>query len=311
MADADADQRYRCRSSSSDDYAGVMMRTSYVALAVLTALALAPLAGAQDLRTLQTSRQLTDTEPLQVDVTFAAGKFSLHPIDGTLLYQMRLKYDERATDAVHEYDADDHRLTVGVNRGTESFGVRALRGGSHQGSSEMELGLNRAVPMELNVKVAGTESRLELGGLRLTGLEVHCAASGATVSFGSPNRVEMETFTMHIAGAGAKIENLGNANAANVMLKGAAGGMDIDFGSDVLRDVTINAELAVGGLQITLPRGVGIMVRAKSKLGGFDGAGLNKVGDAWYSENWNQAGRKVTIESTTVLGNLELTRTGH
>jgi hypothetical protein len=53
------------------------------------------------------------------------------------------------------------------------------------------------------------------------------------------------------------------------------------------------------------------MVRSKSKLGSFDGAGLKKVGSAWYSENWNQATRKVTVESTTVLGNLELTRTGH
>lgn len=287
------------------------MRTSYVALAALALFAQASRAGAQDLRTLQTARQLSDTQPLQVDVTFAAGKFALHPIDGGLLYQMRLRYDERATDAVHEYDGDDHRLTVGVDRGTDGFGIRTLRGGSHQGSAEMDLGLNRAVPMELNVKIAGTESTLELGGLRLTGLEVNCAASGATVSFGSPNRATMETFSMHIAGAGAKIENLGNANAATVMLKGAAGGMEIDFGPNVMRDVTIEAELAVGGLQITLPYGVGIMVRSKSKLGAFDGAGLTKVGNAWYSDNWNQATRKVTVESTTVLGNLELTRTGH
>jgi len=286
------------------------MRKSYVALAVLGVFT-ASLAGAQDLRTLQTARQLSDSEPLKVDVTFAAGKFWLHAIDGALLYQMRLKYDERATDAVHEYNADDHRLTVGVDRGGQGYGIRALRGGSHQGSSEMDLGLNRAVSMELNVKVAGTESRLELGGLRLAGLELNCAASGATVSFSSPNRETMETLTMHIAGAGAKIENLGNANAANVMLKGAAGGLDVDFGTSVMRDMTINAEVAVGGLQITLPRSVGIMLQSESKLGGFDGAGLNKVGNAWYSENWNQATRKVTIESKTVLGNLELTRTGH
>jgi hypothetical protein len=288
-----------------------MMRSSYIALAILGAFAQASLADAQDLRTVEAARQISDTEPLQVDVTFAAGKFSLHAIDGKLLYQMRLRYDERATDAVHEYDANDHRLTLGVDRGKGHFGVRALRGGSHQGSSELDVGLNRAVPIELSVQIAGTESRLELGGLRLTQLEVNSAASGTTVSFESPNRAEMETLTMHVAASGARIENLGNANAATVMIKGAAGGMDIDFGNSLLRDVTVNAELALGGLKIALPRGVGIMVRSKSKLGAFDGAGLNKVGDAWYSENWNQATRKVTVESTTFLGNLELARTGH
>ena len=310
MADADTDQRYRSRSSYRDDHPGGLMRTSYMALAVVGVFAQASLAGAQELRTLEAARQLSSTEPLEVDVSFAAGKFSLHPIDGRLLYQMRLRYDEHATDAIHEYDADDHRLTLGVDRGSGSFGFRALRGGSHQGSSELDVGLNRAVPIELSVQIAGTETTLELGGLRLTQLEVNSAASGTTVSFGSPNREQMETLTMQVAASGAKLENLGNANVATVRVKGAAGGMHIDFGDSLLRDVTINAELALGGLQITLPRGVGLMVRSKSRLGAFDGAGLKKVGNAWYSENWNEASRKVTVESTTFLGNLELARTG-
>jgi hypothetical protein len=288
-----------------------MMRTSSTFLITLGALALARTSSAQELRTLQAARQLRDTQPLQVDVSFAAGKFSLHSIEGPLLYEMRLRYDERSTDAIHEYDAESHSLTLGLNRRSANFGIGALRGGSHDKSSELDVGLNQSVPMELMVKIAGTESTLELGGLRLTRLEIACAASGANLNFETPNRAEMETLTLQVAGAGAKIENLGNANVATVMVKGAAGGLDIDFGDALARDVTIKSELALGGLQMTLPRSVGVMVRAKSRLGSFDGAGMNKVGDAWYTENWNQATRKVTIESTTVLGSFDLTRTGH
>lgn len=287
------------------------MRTSIAILAALGALASPSLARAQDLRTLQTARQLTDSQPLRVDIAFAAGKFTVHPVEGRLLYEMRLRYDERSSDAIHEYDAENHSLTLGLNRGSTNFGVSAMRGGSHDKSSELDVGLSGSVPMELMVKVAGTESKLELGGLRLTKLEVNCAATGVDMNFGSMNRSEMESLTLHIAGAGAKIENLGNANAATVMVKGAAGGLDLDFGDVVPRDVTIRAELALGGLQIALPHSVGLMVRAKTRLGSFDGAGLNKVGDAWYSENWNEATRKVTIESTTVIGSFDLSRTGH
>jgi hypothetical protein len=287
------------------------MRASLALLAMVGSLTLAKDSDAQGLRTLQTSRQLRDSQPLQVDVSFAAGKFSLHPVEGRLLYEMRLRYDERTTDAVHEYDTENHSLTLGLNRHSASFGIGALRGGSHDNASELDVGLNGSVPMELVVKLAGTESNLELGGLRLTRLEVNCAASGATLNFNAPNRAEMETLTLQIAGAGAKIENLANANASTVMVKGAAGGLDIDFGDGLSRDVTIRAELALGGLQMTLPRDIGVMVRAKSRLGSFDGSGLKKVGDAWYTENWNQATHKVTIESTTVLGSFELTRTGH
>lgn len=284
------------------------MRT-HVLLLVAAAL---PFAGirAQDLRTLETARQLTSTKPLQVDVAFAAGKFSLHPLEGALLYDMRLRYDERTSDAVHEYDASAGTLSLGLSRASAKFGVRALRGGGHDKSSELDLGLNGAVPMALDVKLAGTESTLELGGLQLTNLVLNCAATGATINFDSPNRAKMEMLELQIAGAGAKIENLGNANAANVRIQGAAGGLDIDFGDVVMRDMTLTSEVALGGLQLTLPRDVGLLVRAKTRLGNFDGSGLKKVGDAWYSENWNEASIKVTIESTTVIGSLELSRTG-
>ena len=286
------------------------MRASYAVLAAMGALACATKSGAQELRTLEAARQLTDSQPLQVDVAFAAGKFSLHPVDGGLLYAMRLRYDERSTDAIHAYDAENHSLTLGLNRGSANFGLSALRGGSHEKSSMLDIGLSGIIPMELTVKIAGTESTLELGGLRLTRLEVNCAASGATLNFATMNRAEMETFTLQVAGAGAKIENLGNANAATVMIQGAAAGLEIDFGDVVERDVTIRADVALGGLQIAVPRQVGLMVRAKSRLGSFDSAGLKKVGDAWYSENWNQASRKITIESNTVIGSIELSRSG-
>lgn len=286
------------------------MRTH--ALLLAGAMAMSPFAeaGAQELRTLQTARQMKGTQPIQVDVSFGAGKFSLHPIDGDLLYDMRLRYDERASDAVHDYDAQAHTLSLGLSRGSSNFRMRAMRGGSHEKSSELDVGLNEAVPMSLEVRVAGTESTLELGGLQLTRLDINCAATGVQVNFDSPNRSAMETFTLQMAGAGAKIENLGNANAANVMIKGAAGGLDIDFGDVVMRDMTLRSEVALGGLQLTLPRNVGLMVRAKSRLGSFDGSGLKKVGDAWYSDNWNEASRKVTIESTTFIGSVELSRSG-
>lgn len=287
------------------------MRPAFTILAALWALAPASLARAQELRMLHTARQLVDSQPLSVDVAFGAGKFTLYPIEGRLLYEMRLRYDEGATDAVHEYDAENRSLRLGLDRRSASFGIRALRGGSHKKSSELNVGLGNTMPMELSISVAGTESTLELGGLRLTRLLVNCAASGMTLNFGVPNRVAMETLTLKIAAAGAKIQNLGNANASTVMIKGAAGGLRLDFGDAVMRDMTVRTELALGSLEIALPRSVGIMVRAKSRLGGFDGGGLNKVGDAWYSENWNQATRKVTIESTTFLGGFALSRSGH
>jgi hypothetical protein len=262
------------------------MRHSIRALA-LGALLVPAGAGAQKWRTLETARQLTGVAPVGVEVGFAAGKVTLGPISGPLLYQMRMRYNEQSTDAVHEFDADTRRLELGIR--SANIGIRQItkmRHSHEEGEASLHVGLTEAVPLDLKLRLGAGQARLELGGLRLRTLVVNAGAAEADIAFGSANRETIE-------------------------INGGAGSVELDFGDSVPEDVSIVSNLALGELQISLPRDVGITVRSKQTLSDFDAPGMTKVGNAWFSENWTNASRKVTINTQAFLGTFRLERTSH
>lgn len=307
MADADTNQWYRRRSSSGDKHPRGLMRSTTVSLA-LAAVILPAVAGAQQWRTIESARQLTSTDATTVSVTFAGGKFELAPLPGKLLYQMQIHYDEQVADAVHEFDAANHQLTLGMSHA--NMGWRALRAMKNDEGGRMTLGLNPAVPMDLELELGGAQAEAELGGMRIRNLKLQIGLAGSRVSFSSPNLVEMEELSLDVGLGGVQLENLGNANVAQINVSGGMDGINLEFGDRVMRDVKINADVAFGGLKIQVPNSVGVTIKADTKLGSFKPHGFMRAGDAWVTPNWEQASTHVTIVANTALGGLEVDHAG-
>jgi len=283
------------------------MRYSKFCLALAGAF-LPAAAGAQQWRTIESARQLTGTELTKVSVTFAGGKFVLSPLPGKLLYQMQIHYDEQVADAVHEFDAGNHQLTLGMSHA--NMGWRALRAMKNDEGGRMTVGLNPSVPMDLELELGGAEAEVELGGMRLNNLKLHIGLAGSRVNFSSPNLTEMEELSLDVGLGGVKLENLGNANVAQINISGGMDGINLDFGDRVMRDVKINADVAFGGLKIQIPSSAGVTVQAETKLGSFKPQGFTKVNGAWFTPNWNQASTHVTIVANTALGGLAVEHAG-
>lgn len=283
------------------------MRSTTLSFTLAAAL-LPAAAGAQQWRTIESARQLTNTDAATVNVSFAGGKFELSPLPGRLLYQMQLHYDEQVADAVHEFDADSRRLTLGMSHA--NMGWRALRAMKNNEGGRMTLGLNPSVPMDLDLELGGAQAEVELGGMRLTNLKLKIGLAGGRISFSSPNRVEMEELSLDVGLGGVEFENLGNANAAEINVHGGMDGINLDFGDNVMRDLKINADVAFGGLKIRIPSSVGVTIQAETKLGSFKPQGFTKVNGAWFTPNWNQASTHVTIVANTALGGLEVEHAG-
>jgi hypothetical protein len=285
------------------------MRT-LIRAAALVAL-LSPLAaGAQQWRTVESARQLGDAQqPLNVIVKYAAGKLDLAPLDEPLLYQMRIRYDEQVMDAVHEYDASQHRLELGLDGA--NVGWRALRGmKKHEGGS-MSLGLSPQVPMNLELALGGVDADLELGGLRIRKLKLESGMAGVKLDFSRPNLVPMSEMSIDVGLGGVKLENLGNANVSAISIDGGLGGVVLDFGDVVTQDVKIRADIAFGELRINVPPNVGVMVDARVRGGKFErNIGFTRDGANWFSMNWKQASHRITIVSETTLGSLRIGPTG-
>ena len=279
------------------------MRSSTFILPLAAAL-LPAIAGAQQWRTIESARQLTNTDATKVSVTFAGGKFELAPLPGKLLYQMQIHYDEQVADAVHEFDASSHQLTLGMSHA--NMGWRALRAMKNEEGGRMTVGLNPAVPMDLELELGGAQAEVELGGMRLKSLKLQVGLAGSRVNFSSPNLTEMEELSLDVGLGGVQFENLGNANAAQINISGGMDGINLEFGDRVMRDVKINADVAFGGLKIQVPSSAGVTIQAETKLGSFKPQGFTKVNGAWFTPNWNQASTHVTIVANTALGGFEV-----
>lgn len=278
-------------------------------LLCLTLAAAPAAAGAQQWRTIETARQLGDVvQPLTVSLKYAAGKLQVSPADGGLLYQMRLRYDEQMMDAVHQYDASQHRLVLGLS--SADIGWKALKNSKHH-EGEMSVELSREVPMDLELALGGAGANLDLGGLKLRSLRLETGMAGANVDFDSPNPIPMERMRIDVGLGAVKLENLGNANVAEVSIDGGMGGVSIDFGPTVLRDVKVVSNLAFGGLRIAVPPDVGVMVQGEVKAGNFERhIAFTKSENAWYSANWKESSRRITIVSNVTFGKLQIEQSG-
>jgi hypothetical protein len=283
------------------------LMTSFLAAAAL----LAPLAlPGQQWRTIESARQLADSQPLKVSLTYGAGKLEVAPSeDHGLLYQMRIRYDEQSMDAVHEYDASQHRLQLGLDRA--NVGWKTLRTAKGERGGSMSVELSPAVPMDLDVSVGGAEATLELGGLKVRSLKMQSGMAGAKVSFDDPNLVPMDRMTIEVGMGGIALSGLGNANVGEIAVHGAMGGVELDFGESVMRDVKIDAAFALGGLQVAVPADVGVMFQGDLKAAKFDrGIGFTRMGDAWYSMNWKDTSHHITIVGSSTLSSVRVQLSG-
>jgi len=270
------------------------------ALAALCAGGVRPL-GAQSWRTLDVSRQLHDSGPVRVNVRYGAGKLTLHAANTPMLYDMRLRYDAARAEPLHTFVAGTRTLELGIRKQN----VR-LRGGGEP--AELRLDLARGVPLDLALELGAVEADLDLSGLRLSRLTVESGASDASLRFDTANAEPMRSLAFSVGAASLTALRLANANTENITVNAGVGNVDLDLSGDWRRDINLDVEVALGGVTVRLPSEVGVRVEMQKVLGSFRHDGLVKRGDAFYSENWDSAPRKLRIRTRTALGRFELDR---
>ena len=270
----------------------------------LLMLAATSAADGQTWRSVDVSRQLRDSSDHRIRIRYVAGKFTMRPTSDPVLFSMQLRYDEDRTEPLHRYDLETRRLTLGL----ETQSVR-LAGHMNDGDyGEMWLALSNAVPLDLELELGATQSRIDAGGLMLNNLRVQTGASDAILDFSAPNRARMRRLDVQLGAAGFVVRNLGNANVSTIHVEGGVGSIELDFGSSVRSDVDVDANVALGKLTLRMPRDVGVRVEVQKLLASFDHPGLHKRGNAYYSENWDSAEVRVRVRAETVFGAIDIDR---
>jgi hypothetical protein len=271
-----------------------MYRT--LAIALLVALTAPVGVSGQDWRSVSYFRQTAGEDLLQVEVEYGAGRLEIKPAPEGTLYRANLRYDAEAFRPVSSYT--DGRLRIGVDGG--SMRGRNLKAG------HLEVSLGDGVPLDLSLKFGAADAKLELGGLRIREARIATGASQTELRFSRPNPEVCSSLVLEVGAAQFTAIGLANLNAERLKVSGGVGEVTLDFTGEWRTDLAAEIDMGLGALTLRVPRGVGVRVRKGGLLAGFDSQGLVKRGDAYFSEDWENAERRLTVNVNAALGSIKM-----
>ena len=276
---------------------------------LLAACALAGLAtpaAAQTWRTLTTARSLEGPGAVTVNVRYGAGKFRLASGAGSELYRLQLRYDEDKFTPVREYDAETRTLRLGIR--SVHNGTRVSLGDRHDRTMPtFDLALSPDVPIALNLEMGAVEADADLGGLSISRVTFRTGAAQSHLRFSTPNPAACDEMVVEAGASEFHGEQLANANCDRVTFRGGVGEVDLDFSGAWRRSMAADINVAIGQLNLKLPRDVGVEVRLNRVLASFDAAGFQKRGSNYYSANFASARYRLTLNVNATFGGIDVT----
>lgn len=261
----------------------------------LALLAPASVSG-QDWRTITSMRQRADEDLLRVEVQYGAGQLEVGPGSGSTLYRANLRYDSEVFQPRIAYQSGLLRL------GLDDMKVR----GRNLKSGHLRLDLSQTVPLELKLEFGAARADLDLGGLRVRQARIATGASETQLTVSSPNSETCRLLELEVGAAQFRATQLANLNAERLTLAGGVGEVTLDFTGEWQSDLMADIKMGLGSLTLQVPRGLGLRVRKGGLLVGFDSQGLVKRGDVYYSENWDEADYKLTVNVDAALGSVRV-----
>ena len=275
-----------------------MFRRALVVAAALSVTG-AGAAEAQAWKTVTSFRQRAEESGLDVQVRYGAGRLMIRPAaSGGELYRVGLRYDADLFDPITEYRSG--QLEVGV----EGTG-RSIRLKNHD-AGELDLRLSPDVALELDLDFGAVEADLELGGLRIRNLDIETGASDTEVRFSRPNPMRCERFDLSVGAASFEAEGLGNTNCAMLRVEGGVGDITLDFSGEWTGNMEAEIEMALGSITLVIPEDVGVRVERETFLMDFNGSRFEKRDDAHYSDNWETARHRLTVELSGAFGSINV-----
>jgi hypothetical protein len=267
-----------------------------IAAALAGSLLVPAVAAAQEWETLNASRRTAGEDLLRVYLEYGAGTLKLAPGTTGTLYRANVKYDARSF--TPEVDYANGRLRFGVSGGTGR--------GRNMRAGELNLQLSPDVPLELELRFGAAEAAIELGGLRVRRLDIQTGASTTLLNVSRNNAETCRLAELQVGAARFEAVGLGNLNAQRLRVKGGVGEVILDFTGEWSRDLDARVEMGLGALTLRMPRGLGVRINRGGILTSFDSEGLTKRGKSYYSENWNDAGRKLSLDLEAAFGSIKV-----
>lgn len=258
-------------------------------------------AEAQSPRPFSTYRQWHGETRLHARLEYAAGAVRVSAARPTELYRMDLLYDGERYEPVSDFDASTTAVALGL-RPAGQGGLRVVS--RNQLRQTAAVTFSPRSDLSLDVTLGAADADLELGGLRLTDLDLQAGASRATVRFSEPNAARCRAASLRAGAAELTVLGLGNSRCERIAFEGGVGRVTLDFAGTWASSSRVEVKMALGEVMLRLPRQVGVRITPDRFLASFDPQGLLRRGTSYVSPGYDQAARHLDIDVTTALGNV-------
>ncbi len=111
-------------------------------------------------------------------------------------------------------------------------------------------------------------------------------------------------------GAGEADLRLGSLNLRSVQVDMGVGKLDLDLKGTTRNDYSVRIHGGVGEANVYLPSDAGISAYAKGGIGGIRADGLNRDGDRYKSNNWDNAAHRIRLDIQGGIGQINLITSG-
>jgi hypothetical protein len=257
---------------------------------------------AQAMRPFTTFRQLHGETRLAARLEYAAGTLRVAPGRPSELYRMDLSYDENRYLPVSDYSPSG-AVVLGLRPAGEG-GVRVVS--RNQLSQVAAVALSPQVDLALDLTLGAVDADVELGGLRVSNLELKTGASRAVVRFSRPNATRCERAAISAGAAEVSVLGLGNSRCDEIDFEGGIGRVILDFRGAWSSSSKVEVKMAVGELTLRLPRRVGVRITMDKFLSSFEPAGLVRRGNEFVTPGYDRAQRHLDLDLTTAVGGVNV-----
>ena len=260
-------------------------------------------AQAQTMRPFGTFRQLHGETRLNARIEYGAGSLRVEPGLPGELYRMTLSYDEDRFVPVSDFDASSRTVVLGL-RAAGQGGVRVVS--SNQLRQLATIALSPRADLALDLSLGAADADVELGGLRISDLDLKIGASRATVRFSRPNGMRCRHAAFSAGAAQVSVFGLGNSRCDEIEFEGGMGKVLLDFSGAWTSSAHVEVKMAMGEITLRLPRRVGIRLAMDKFLSSFESAGLVRRGDSFVSPNYDTAEHRLDLDLTTAMGGVNV-----
>jgi hypothetical protein len=260
-------------------------------------------AGAQSMRPFSTYRQWHGEPRLAARLEYAAGELRLGAGRPDELYRMDVSYDEDRFLPVSDFDASGGAVTLGVTA-EGAGGIRVIS--RNQLKQTAAVAFSPSSDLALQVELGAVVGDLDLGGLRVTDLDLSAGASRATVRFSKPNGTRCRMASLKAGAAELAVSGLGNSRCDRIAFEGGVGKVTLDFGGAWTSNSQVDVTMALGEVTLRLPREIGVSVTLDKFLTKFEPVGLERHGRSYRSVGYDQAPRHLDIAVSTAAGSVNV-----